>query len=215
LYEKLIKELSRKIYNLFIKDKPNLFPSINIWKEKDSKTILPYYLTGLDLKNIRVIYDEIRFKERLELASKRLNKTYLRKDLLNNKRFWQDMTKESTKTIANFSLRKYNYLKKYADLALKEGDFDVAIELNYKSASFLLTSFLESKGIHIKGKNDSYFLRGLSEHKDLSLFLGNYYFLLNMRKSTIPFNKNISKKLAVEAKKIRIELEKIYNKSLR
>ncbi len=214
-YDTLIKDLSKKIYNLFLEYDPHLFPSVNFWKESDSKIILPYYLTCLDLQNIKIIYDKINFKDRLRIASKRLNKSYLRKDLTNDKKFWLDIRKESTNFISHFSLKKYNSLKKYADIALKNRDYDTVGELNYKSSSFLLTSFLEGKGIHIKGKNDSYFLPKLNKDKVLGPFLERYYVLLNIRKSSIPFNNNICRKLALDSKKIRIELEKIYNESLR
>lgn len=212
-YEKLIIKISQEIYDLFLKYNPSLFPSINIWRKSDSNIMLPYYLTCLDLKNINVVYDKINFKKNLKSASTKLGKDYLRKELKNGKIFWYDRTRTHTKFIGDFSFKKYNFLKKYADIALKNKDYDATIELNYKSTTFLLTSFLELKGIHLKGKNDSYFLNHLKFSEDINLFLKNYYVILNLRKSSIPFNEKISKDLANKSRKIRDDLEKIYRKS--
>lgn len=219
VHSKLIGLISRKAYKLFLEYSINLFPSINIWKKSDSKIIVPYYLTCLDLENIRVIYDKINFKNILKSASKELNTNYLKRGLKNDKLFWFDEKGSYTKLLGKYSFRKYLSLKKYADLALKNKDYDATIELNYKSSTFLLSSFLENKGIHLKGKNDSFFLDKeflrFSKLEEFKQFLENYYVLLNIRKSTIPFNKNINKKIAEKSKLIRIELEKIYKISFK
>lgn len=211
-YEKSLIEISEKTYDIF-KEFFSLFPSLNIWKTKNSQKILPHYVTCFDLENIKVIYDKINFTENLKKASKKIGKSYTREKLRNGKFFWYDKNKEFTKIIKESSFRKYESLKKYANIAFKNKDFESSIELNYKASWFLITSLMESKGIHAKGKNDYFFVDRedyFKSKKHFNTSLKKYYALLNIRKSTIPFNKNINKTKAKNAKKIREFLENKY-----
>jgi len=207
-----ISVLSEKIFSEYIKNSPISVPSVNVWTT-ENKDVLPYYKSCILLGNIKVLYDDNFFNPILEQSKKECMDGSYTMRYESNINFWiaKKISLESVQLIGNSYYKKFSQMKKYAFMAHNQKDFSTAIEFTHKAAYYLLFSYVENSGFHMKNQRHMMTLRNNIVDDSFNDFLKSKFKLEILKKRLLPFDTLGNEDLSLSSLDLLKKMEVVYN----